>query len=71
MKLLCLASLSAFVLFSQVLLEESEFKRAKPVHWSAFSPREEIAPRTFTDLRYSRGGSGALAISAAKPSGTV
>src|SRR5688572_7716139 len=66
MKLLLLALSSAVLLLSQVLVQESEFKSSKPADWSAFSAREEIAPRTFTDVRHSRGGPGALAISGNK-----
>lgn len=66
MKPLSLVLLSAACLHAQVLFNESEFRSPKPTDWSSFSPREEIAPRTFVDARYSRGGSGALAISGAK-----
>jgi predicted amidohydrolase len=49
-----------------VAVRESAFAAGKdgsPPGWTTWSPRPEIAPKTFVDQRRSRGGAGALAIS--------
>ena len=65
MKLLYLALVCSGALLSQVLVEQSRFDVPESAEWKAFSARPEIAPRTFTDGRHSRGEAGALAISGA------
>ncbi len=46
---------------------QSEFT-PHPAGWSTWAQRPEVAPRTFVDTRFSRGGPGALAISGASNS---
>jgi len=48
--------------------EQSAFEAGKdglPQGWTAWAPRQEIAPRTFVDAVHSRGGPGSLAVSGA------
>src|SRR5688572_13611464 len=65
MKLLWLLTAGAGTLVCQILVDQSDFSSTKATEWNAFSQRQEIAPRTWVDSRYSRGSKGALAISAA------
>jgi predicted amidohydrolase len=66
MRPLLVVLLSAASLPGQVLLSDSEFSTGKPAGWTRFSPRDEIAPRTYVDARHSRGAGGSLAVSGAK-----